>query len=108
MRKNLSPINTSSVASNEFSMGHPNSTSPTYAFNSSEMTRSESQSYLTISATKEGEIVSTNFNQTPFGEKPAWFIYIFVVGLAYWALYFAFVLYGKVFGELNSKFLFGL
>jgi hypothetical protein len=117
MRKNLKPIDTassggdvennSSVNNNHHhQQQHQNtSTSPTYFNDRGQMTRSESQSLLTISATQSGEIVSTNFNSMPFTEKPAWFVYLFILFLVYWALYFVFMFYGKTVSAVDGKWL---
>ncbi|EFC37479.1 predicted protein [Naegleria gruberi] len=104
MRKNLTVNTSPSNNSSSSNLDVPAGTSPTHSPSlfKSQMTRSESQSFLTISATNEGEIVSTNFNVQPFGATVAWVVYGLVIALAYWAIHFALVLYGKAFGDLQD------
>ncbi|KAG2372956.1 hypothetical protein C9374_012986 [Naegleria lovaniensis] len=105
MRKNLTPLDTLSVKSTSSPQQqqhgdhfqHP-TTTPTL-----KMPRSESQSFLNIADTSSGEVVSTNFNTQPFSDKAAWFIYILVLFLSYWALFLGCLIYSKAISYLNDS-----
>lgn len=105
MRKTLTPLDTSNKSTSSSQQHgdhfqHP-TTTPTL-----KMSRSESQSFLNIADTSSGEVVSTNFNTQPFNDKAAWFIYVLVLFLSYWALFLGCLIYSKTISYLSGTFCF--